>query len=208
MHDPFDPEYRRKVTLRVSSNDRDRRKTVTSTFVNFIHQRDAYLAMKVVESMLEYDAPIYTVHDNFISTSHACNYLPGIYNKVFSLMGPPLTIINEFIYSNIIEQAIMYHNNSEILSNSIEKDSPPKLEKYFNLQIVISREILKRCLYYIMSEGMKKMDQKVWDERVNTILNCYEKYTNLVCGKSGDTKCFDDHYKNMHNSRIRYYQKG
>lgn len=183
---------RRKVTLRVSSNDRDRRKTVTSTFVNFIHQRDAYLAMKVVESMLEYDAPIYTVHDNFISTSHACNYLPGIYNKVFSQMGPPLTIINEFLYSNIIEQAIMYHNNGEILSNSIEKDSPPK---YFNLKIVISQEILKQCFNSIMPEGMKKMDQKVWDERVNTILNCYEKYTNLVCGKSGDTKCFDDHYK-------------
>lgn len=83
----------------------------------------------------KYDAPIYTVHDNFISTSHDCNYLPGIYNKVFSQMGPPLTIINEFIYSNIIEQAVMYHNNREILSNSIEKDSPPKLEKNLNLQI-------------------------------------------------------------------------
>ncbi|CAI9786720.1 unnamed protein product [Fraxinus pennsylvanica] len=43
---------RHRITLRVSSSKRDRRKIEISTFVNFIHQRDAQIAMNVVDVML------------------------------------------------------------------------------------------------------------------------------------------------------------
>nr|UYK51799.1 hypothetical protein [Paphiopedilum micranthum] len=86
---------RRRVTLRVSSSKRDRRKTEISTFVNFIHQRDAHIAMSVVEKMLELNIPIYTVHDNFITTAQYSNLLPMIYSNAFINMGPPLSIINK-----------------------------------------------------------------------------------------------------------------
>ena len=42
---------RRSVTLAFPSEKRDKRKTETSTFANFIHQKDAYIAMKMVEQM-------------------------------------------------------------------------------------------------------------------------------------------------------------
>lgn len=93
---------RRRVTLRVSSSKRDRRKTEISTFVNFIHQRDAHIAMRVVETMQLIGAPIYTVHDNFISTAKYCDSIPLIYSNVIRDMGPPLSILNEFIYMNVI----------------------------------------------------------------------------------------------------------
>jgi len=41
---------RRRVTPRVPTDERDTRKTKLSTCVNFIHQRDAYIAMNVVGS--------------------------------------------------------------------------------------------------------------------------------------------------------------
>ena len=47
----------RKLTLRVSSEERDRKKTEVSTFVHFIHQKDAYIAMRVVEKMIQTKAP-------------------------------------------------------------------------------------------------------------------------------------------------------
>ncbi|KAG6621672.1 hypothetical protein I3842_Q008800, partial [Carya illinoinensis] len=97
---------RRRVTLRVSSSKRDRRKTEISTFVNFIHQRDAHIAMKVVEAMLENSLPIYTVHDNFITTAEYSNLIPTIYSMVIRDMGPPLSIVNEFIYMNIIKPIV------------------------------------------------------------------------------------------------------
>lgn len=43
---------RRRVTLRVPSEDRDSRKTLVATCANFIHQKDAYIAMKVVKKLL------------------------------------------------------------------------------------------------------------------------------------------------------------
>ncbi|KAI3719576.1 hypothetical protein L6452_20478 [Arctium lappa] len=58
---------RRKVTLRVSSDNRDNKKTEVSTFVNFIHQKVAYIAMKVLKTMLYMKAPVYTVYDNFLT---------------------------------------------------------------------------------------------------------------------------------------------
>lgn len=82
---------KRKVTLRVPSKvKRDRKKTEISTFANFIHQKDAYIAMRVVEKMMDRRAPIYTVHDNFLTNAHNCKDLPIQYLEVFKELGPPL----------------------------------------------------------------------------------------------------------------------
>jgi DNA-directed RNA polymerase len=70
---------RRQVTLRVPTQTRDRKKSQISTFVNFIHQKDAYIAMSVISDMIVRGYPIYTVHDNFISTADYCNSLSDIY---------------------------------------------------------------------------------------------------------------------------------
>lgn len=63
---------RRRVTLRVPTQNRDKRKTQVSTCVNFIHQKDAYIAMAVVNKLMTIKkmppAPIYTVHENFVTT--------------------------------------------------------------------------------------------------------------------------------------------
>lgn len=53
--------------------------------------------------MLEANAPIYTVHDNFITTAQYCYDIPRIYSNIICDMGPPLKIINEFIYMNVIK---------------------------------------------------------------------------------------------------------
>lgn len=80
----FDKQRKRRmVTLKVPSLKRDRRKTEISTFVNFIHQRDAHIAMRVIEEMLSIGAPIYTVHDNFLTTVKYSGILPNIYSSVF-----------------------------------------------------------------------------------------------------------------------------
>lgn len=66
----------------------------SATFVNLIHQRDGYIAMKFVES-LDMDTPIYTVHENCISTARHCEKFPDFYLDVFIKMRSPLLIINQ-----------------------------------------------------------------------------------------------------------------
>lgn len=95
---------RRRVTLRVPTSIRDTRKSAVATCVNFIHQRDAFIAMKVVEQLNEKtkgQAPVYTVHDNFITSPVYASLLPNIYREVFLNMGDPLEIINQFINMNL-----------------------------------------------------------------------------------------------------------
>ncbi|XP_022933021.1 uncharacterized protein LOC111439690 [Cucurbita moschata] len=147
---------RRQVTFRVSSDKRDRRKIEISTFVNFIHQKDAFIAMKVVEKMLNYNAPIYTVHDNFITTVEKSPFIPMAYLEVFRSLGPPLSIINKFIYINVIENLKCGD------SFDYEKN-------------VISSKYLTEFLIQNIPENISKQNQILWDKKINEIVICYSE---------------------------------
>lgn len=166
---------RRRVTLRVSSSKRDRRKTEISTFVNFIHQKDAQIAMNVVIKMLEANAPIYTVHDNFITTAQYCYNIPRIYSNIICDMGPPLKIINEFIYMNVIKP-ILKRESSGLTEDDISYG-------------VFPQNVLEYFLNANVPENISKKMRETWGERIKVILASYENYTRNVCG--GD----------FHNSR-------
>nr|YP_010144809.1 hypothetical protein KYW51_mgp16 [Mirabilis jalapa]QQL93536.1 hypothetical protein [Mirabilis jalapa] len=129
---------RRRITLRVPSAQRDRRKTEISTFANFIHQKDAHIAMEVVKKMLEIGAPIYTVHENFVSTPEFCYEIPNFYTETICEMGYPLTIINEFIYTNVIKPI----NDKLPLSHVY-----PITEEDIQRGMVIHEQYLKDYLY-------------------------------------------------------------
>lgn len=159
---------RRRVTLRVSSSKRDRRKTEISTFVNFIHQKDSHIAMNVVEEMLSIKAPIYTVHDNFITTAQYSNLIPMIYSNVIRNMGPPLSILNEFIYMNVIKPIV-------------KRDSLGLTDDYFASKL-ISKEALHYFLKANVPENTSQKMMATWDERISGILTSYENYIRNVCG--------------------------
>ncbi|KAL4553913.1 hypothetical protein LXL04_040018 [Taraxacum kok-saghyz] len=148
---------RRQVTLRVASDKRDSRKTEISSFVNFIHQKDAHIAMKVVERMLSYNAPIYTVHDNFISTSYHSKKLASIYSSALKK-----------ISDSLIEEVIPRDRLTSYLKENIPED--------------------------IRTSNSKR---KIWDERIETILNSYESYTQLVCGP----------YERAEEGRVLHHKK-
>ncbi len=152
---------RRSVTLTFSSEKRDKRKTETSTFVNFIHQKDAYIAMKMVEEMKEFNIPIYTVHDNFISNTSNCELLQKIYLNIFRMLEPPLLSINKFIDLNIIQPNP--HNEGGI---NLENVIPlPKLRAYLNAW-----------------KRPKSENKKRWETNIERIINYYSEYCMAVCG--------------------------
>lgn len=167
---------KRRITLKVPTMKRDKRKTQSSSFANFIHQKDAYIAMKAVESLLKQGAPIYTVHENFITTPPYVRMVPDIYIEVFINMGPPLKIINDLIRINLIQPnyanrgihiplAFQYYYNS----NPMPSDS---FTDYLN------------SLYPLSS--MK--DKKKWDKKVSDFVKYYNNYVDAVCGNPNDAE--------------------
>lgn len=176
---------RRSVTLTISSEKRDKRKTETSTFVNFIHQKDATIAMEMVEWLHHLKIPIYTVHDNFISNTANCEKLPSIYLHIFQSMGPPLLSINEFIDLNIIRP---HHGPMNL---NLKGVIPlPKLRDYLNAW-----------------ERPKSENKKKWDTNIERIINYYSEYCKAVCsGIPGDMPDADVRW-DAHVKRYKVFTK-
>lgn len=80
---------RHRVTLRIPKR-RDKRKTQVSTFAHFLHQKDAFIAMKVVNEFLKKGAPVYTVHENFLTVKDVSNR----YTDIFTRLGSPIQFLN------------------------------------------------------------------------------------------------------------------
>lgn len=158
---------RRRATLSIPTVKRDRRKTQSSTCANFIHQKDAYIAMKVVESLLSQRAAIYTVHDNFITTPPYVKVVPDIYTKVFINMGHPLQIINDFIQINLI---LPYSHTTDINNISLvynHKNNEPIPSDY---------------LTDLLNSLTPTKDKQKWLKMVSDFIKCYNNYVDAVCG--------------------------
>lgn len=113
----------RRLSLRIPSSERDSVKTKTATFANFFHQKDANIAMKVVNDILGINAPIYTVHDNFIITAEYSRLEPLIYSNAISELGPPNKRVNKYIYDNVINPIPVKTKTSDEFCNSkVETD--------------------------------------------------------------------------------------
>lgn len=182
---------RRRVTLRVSTRKRDCRKSEISTFVNFIHQKDARIAMNLVMHLLEHNAPLYTVHDNFISTAEFTSLIPPYYGRVLQEMGPPLAMINEFIYMNIIQPYTDVLSSDEICRQKKEYCSS-----------VIALDVLHSYLEeHIPTEKLTKQKRERWNYKIQTVLDTYSQYCSIVCGHSEnkDWKAHIDEWNKFHD---------
>lgn len=165
---------RRRVTLRVPTLDRDKRKTQVSTCVNLIHQKYALIAMKVVEQLTiktKGNAPVYTVHENFITTSVYAAEVPYIYTNVFMDMGPPLRIINDLIHYNLIQLTIGE------LSNELYSDK---------LNDPIPVDFLRTLLISLVPKDLSFKEKSKWEKKIDDTVSCYEEYVNTVCGNALD----------------------
>jgi len=152
---------RRRVTLSIATDRRDWRKTKTSTCANFIHQKDAYIALKVVESLLSHRAAIYTVHDNFLTTPPFVNLVPDIYTKVFIDMGNPLRIIESYIKKNIIY---------------------PYADIHTFLLIPQNKPIPSDYLSDLLKSLTPTKNKQTWSQNVKAFIECYNNYVETVCG--------------------------
>jgi DNA-directed RNA polymerase len=182
---------RRRVTLKVPTMNRDRRKTKTSACANFIHQKDAYIAMKVVESLLIKRAPIYTVHDNFLTTAPYAQIVPDIYTEVFMTLGSPLKCINDFIRQNLI---IPYFTTGDI------NNLPSPLYNHDN-----NSPMPSDYLTDLLNKLPPTKEKKKWDEMVSDFVMHYNKYVDAVGSNQEKWEKFKKLIENRSNNYSLHY---
>lgn len=173
---------KRKISFIVPTTKRDSRKTQNATCANFIHQKDAYIAMKVVDKLLlKKKGPVYTVHDNFITTSPFVKQVPNIYIDVFKEMGPPLLIINKYVLLNLVFPYINTDWFIKRFSNfNIFFDTP--------LSSDILEEFLEEIYNFekLNNNVIKKVSTKKWFEKTSEFVKCYNNYISSVCYNNVD----------------------
>ena len=147
--------------------------------------------MGVITKMKELRAPIYTVHENFITNAYFSRFLPEVYLQVLRELGPPLRFINHFIYENLVRLAKERGNDEKIHGLN---------ERVFT-EKVLTEDLIDRILSSILPETphMDKQKYKVWKANVSRFKTDYFGYTRIVCCEdpssgSNDIK-WKDHMK-------------
>lgn len=78
---------KRKVTIRVPTDKRNSRKSETALFANFVHQKDAFIAMKVIRWIAKNtNSHVYTVHDNFLTNAKIAHKVPSAYSNALNML--------------------------------------------------------------------------------------------------------------------------
>ncbi|KAK7326258.1 hypothetical protein VNO80_33073 [Phaseolus coccineus] len=94
---------RRQVTLKMASSKRDCRKTEISTFVNFIHQKDAQIAMSVIQNMNQdkKDTKVVDPHPGLIIATHDFKEPYPLCNEIDLLSIATMDLLNQYVYPSI-----------------------------------------------------------------------------------------------------------
>lgn len=97
---------RHKISLSLISNEKNVLKSKSATFANYIHQKDATIAINLVNRFMRVypNKPIYTVHDCFVSDYEMSPILPDLYRNTLMSIGEPLALVNNFLFENRISQ--------------------------------------------------------------------------------------------------------
>lgn len=173
---------RHQVSLRIPTTYRDRRKTNAATFANFIHQKDANIAVFMIleiNDRKDLHVPVYTVHDNFITIAPFAKYVSDTYIKIYAEGREPLYYINYFLILNLAGG-----------HSSYSMDKPLPLDYIYKL------------LTDLVPSNLNNNKNKVWDKKIESVITAYNYYVNKVC-KEDDKYIFDykwDRFKNkMYN---------
>ena len=207
---------RHKISFNVLTPFRNVRKSKCATFANFIHQKDALVALNMVQQFFNLygDSPMYTVHDCFVSNYLLSDKLADLYkHSLFESLGHPIRLVNIFITKNLIEP--LYPNYMCMTSDShifiefiqldccdidifIESDSsnywdPNKATQgrhipkgFHSIDDPIPVEHLKFFIGKWKQKIPKSADQKVFEERALDMIGFYNSFVFSLCGKTID----------------------
>lgn len=174
---------RRQVTLRIPTEARDRRKTKISTFANFIHQKDANIAMHMIYNIYNIcgtEAPVYTVHDNFITTAPFAMDVSNIYTNIVSRGEEPIYIINYFIIRNLLDGWVPTYS----------LESPLPLRFLFN---ILEKKIPK---------NISKKQKLIWEQKIVSIYTAYIEYlkTTYSIDMENDKYIYSNEWNDFQNN--------
>lgn len=191
-HKGKEKRTRHKISFNVLTTKRNVTKSKCATLANFIHQKDALIAINTIRSIYDTvgEIPIYTVHDCFVSNYAMSEKMADIYKEtLFKSLGNPMELINEFVFKNLIAPNypnymssdyaddrldFMIHNPISPVHHCLSFSDPIPVE---HLNIFIQKWIDVK----VKSLGVAKT--KIFEARANGVIECYNNYVRSICDR-------------------------
>ncbi|KAH6555185.1 hypothetical protein KP509_1Z196000 [Ceratopteris richardii] len=130
--DRLNKRRRHKISFNVLTKKANAMKSKCATLANFIHQKDALIAINTISHIMKNypQAPLYTVHDCFVSNYAMAEKLADIYKETFFFsLGHPLSCINMFLFKNLIAPRYPHYMSSSAKLSSKPLTLPQIPEK-------------------------------------------------------------------------------
>lgn len=150
----------RMLNVRVPSEKTDFNQTERATFINFLQHVENSITQHVIQNMIKIQEPIYNDHSKYYSTIDNSHKIGDFYIDAYNEMKPPLYIIMETLFYILVDY----------LTSDEQKQS------------VFTPKLLKTILRKRMKKPLN-INPKIWESKINSIVNDYFKYTHIVCGK-------------------------
>ncbi|KAG5576442.1 hypothetical protein H5410_056576 [Solanum commersonii] len=161
-----------QVTLRVPTPERDRRKTTSTIFANFIHQKDAIIAFNMIKNVKKRGIPIYIVHDNFITTMDFAHDMGESYIEILLNSPHPMEYINSFLAINLFDEAHTPGGLCQIDLDGCFDYAYPKDSKYGKFTIHYSMETTSGITTYALGQAITFRVGRV-NQPVRDIVDAY-----------------------------------
>lgn len=195
-HKGKDKRTRHKISFNVLTTKRNAIKSKCSTLANFIHQKDALIAINTIRSI--YDTvgetptptPIYTVHDCFVSNYAMSEKMADIYKEtLFKSLGNPMELINVFLFKNLIAPNYPNYMSSDYADDRLEFmiQNPITLESHYLCKSdpipVEHLEIFVQKWIELQSKSLGAKKTKNFKEHAYEVIECYNNYVRSLCGR-------------------------
>jgi len=187
---------RKKVTMSMPTTKRDRNKTKKACFASFIHQKDASIALYIIQHFPPLN--LYTVHDNFIVNPSQARNINHWYADAYLALGDPLSQVNHFLFHNIIAHSTVHTELSSqdrltFLSSDTDIDTP-HTRSHFCAQSLLP--LLEQALNELKPVGLKK-DIVAWEKKQDMLLDSYKQYIKSLGFQDGKSVDYEKKYRSF-----------
>nr|QKQ14700.1 DNA-dependent RNA polymerase [Zygnema circumcarinatum] len=148
-------KQKKRVSLRRSTEQRDSRQSGQAITANLIHSLDAFVAQNGIGMFARAypKAPLYSIHDCFITSPLHVECLPRFYNQSMLKLGNPIALLNRFVSSNLFDDK----------QAAFEDRSEP-----FEFETLLTQIVIPNALGTVEKNRAQK--------RKDTFINCYTDF--------------------------------
>lgn len=178
-----DKKGNKRISLNTRTEKRSSKKAKAGITANLVHSLDALVAQKVINKFFTRfpDAPLYTIHDCFITTPLYADYLPKIYIESLLELGSPVKLMNDYVINNLFRN----FKSCKLEQQSHRAFTCEELKENFDLVYNIPETKMKakkiKINFNLFVKSYEQYMELLNEKKVNSFIEKLQNYPSRYC---------------------------